>query len=149
MIAIVNGPNLNLLGRRNPDVYGGRSFEDFLPEAEALVAGLSEGKEALVYFQSNSEGELVDMVQEFGFDPECRGIVINPGAYAHYSYALHDAVEAVPVPVVGVHISNIHAREEFRHKDVVASACVGMICGLGLDGYLLALRHILKLRRQP
>ena len=143
MIAIINGPNLNMLGRRNPAVYGNKSFDDFLPEAEQITDELSEGSERLVYFQSNSEGEIVDMIQRFGFDPECKGIVINPGAYAHYSYAIHDAVEMSPAPVIEVHISNIHAREEFRHKDVVAPACKGMICGLGLDGYLLAIRAIL------
>lgn len=143
MIAIINGPNLNLLGRRNPEIYGSTSFDDFMPQAESLLAALSPS-ESLVYFQSNSEGELVDMIQEFGFDPECKGIVFNPGAYAHYSYALHDAIEAVPAPAVEVHISNIHAREEFRHKDVVAPACRGMICGLGLDGYLLAIRHLVS-----
>lgn len=144
MIAIINGPNLNMLGRRNPAIYGGKSFNDFLPEAERLVEELSESKEKLVYFQSNSEGELVDKLQEFGFDPDCRGIVINPGAYAHYSYAIHDACEMSPAPIIVVHISNIHSREEFRHTDVVAPACRGSICGLGLGGYLLAIRAIFE-----
>lgn len=143
MIAIINGPNLNMLGRRNPEVYGSTTFADFLPRAEALAAELSGGEEGIEYFQSNSEGELVGRIQKLAFDPNCRGIVFNPGAYAHYSYALRDAVEMAQQPVVEVHISNIHAREEFRHTDVVAGAAAGMICGLGLDGYLLALRHIL------
>lgn len=143
MIAIINGPNLNMLGKRDPEIYGSRTFHDFLPEAENLIHSLSDGKEKLEYFQSNSEGEIVGKIQDFAFNPECRGIIINPGAYAHYSYAIHDAVEMSPVPVVEVHISNIHAREEFRHTDVVAPACKGMICGLGLNGYLLAIRSIL------
>ena len=143
MIAIINGPNLNMLGRRDPEVYGSKSFHDFLPEAESFISLLSNGNDRLEYFQSNSEGEIVGKIQEFAFNPECRGIVINPGAYAHYSYAIHDAVEMSPIPVVEVHISNIHAREEFRHTDVVAPACKGMICGLGLESYLFAIRSIL------
>lgn len=144
MIAIINGPNLNMLGRRDPNVYGSRTFEDFLPEAEDLVMELTDGQGALEYFQSNCEGEIVGRIQELAFDPICRGIVINPGAYAHYSYAIHDAVEMSPVPVIVVHISNIHAREDFRHTDVVVPAARGTICGLGLDGYLLAIRAILS-----
>lgn len=144
MIAIINGPNLNMLGKRDPKVYGSMTFEDFLPEAEYLVSDLSDGQETLEYFQSNSEGEIVSRIQRLAFDPFCRGIVINPGAYAHYSYAIHDAVEMSPVPVIVVHISNIHAREEFRHKDVVVSAAKGTICGLGLAGYLLAIRALLS-----
>lgn len=144
MIAIINGPNLNMLGKRDPKVYGSTTFDDFLPSAEKLVSELTEGKENLVYFQSNSEGELVSKIQELAFDPSCRGIVMNPGAYAHYSYAIHDAVEMSPVPVILVHISNIHAREEFRHTDVVVPAAKGMICGIGIEGYLLAIRAILS-----
>ncbi len=144
MIAIINGPNLNMLGKRDPKVYGSTTFEDFLPEAEYLVSDLSDGQETLEYYQSNSEGDIVSQIQKLAFDPFCRGIVINPGAYAHYSYAIHDAVEMSPVPVIVVHISNIHAREEFRHKDVVVSAAKGTICGLGLTGYLLAIRSLLS-----
>lgn len=144
MIAIINGPNLNMLGRRDPNIYGSTTFEDFLPQAEDLVSYLTDGLETLEYYQSNSEGDIVSHIQKLAFDPVCRGIVINPGAYAHYSYAIHDAVEMSPIPVIVVHISNIHAREEFRHKDVIASAAKGTICGLGLEGYLLALRAILS-----
>lgn len=133
-----------MLGRRDPKVYGSTTFEDFLPNAEDLVSELTDGEESLVYFQSNSEGDIVSEIQKLAFDPACRGIVMNPGAYAHYSYAIHDAVEMSPVPVIIVHISNIHAREQFRHTDVVAPAAKGMICGLGLDGYLLAIRNILS-----
>lgn len=143
MIAIINGPNLNMLGRRDPKVYGSTTFEDFLPHAEDLVSELTDGEEAIEYFQSNSEGDIVSKIQELAFNPACRGIVINPGAYAHYSYAIHDAVEMSAVPVIIVHISNIHAREQFRHTDVIAPAAKGMICGLGLNGYLLAIRAIL------
>lgn len=144
MIAILNGPNLNMLGKRNPGVYGVKSFEDFLPAAHSLVKELSSGKETLEYFQSNSEGELVSKIQSLAFDPDCHGIVFNPGAYAHYSYALRDAVEMVQAPVIVVHISNIHARDQFRHTDVIVPVCKGTICGLGLDGYLLALRSIIN-----
>ncbi|MDE7096435.1 MAG: 3-dehydroquinate dehydratase [Muribaculaceae bacterium] len=144
MIAIINGPNLNMLGKRDRKMYGTTAFEDLLPDAEYLISDLTDGQETLEYFQSNSEGEIVSRIQEFAFDPFCRGIIINPGAYAHYSYAIHDAVEMSPVPVIVVHISNIHAREEFRHRDVVAPAAKGMICGLGLEGYLLAIRSILS-----
>lgn len=143
MIAIINGPNLNMLGHRNPGVYGAKSFEDFLPEAEDLVGRLTGGNETLEYFQSNSEGALIEKIQQLAFDPVCHGIVFNPGAYAHYSYALRDAVEMVRCPVVLVHISNIHARDEFRHTDVIVPVCKGTVCGLGLDGYLLALRFII------
>lgn len=146
MIAIINGPNLNMLGKRNPAVYGSETFEDFLPEAENLVSELTDGEGVLEYFQSNSEGEIVSRIQELAFDPGCTGIIINPGAYAHYSYAIHDAVEMSPIPVIVVHISNIHSREEFRHTDVVAPACKGSICGLGIEGYLLAIRHLLSRR---
>lgn len=144
MIEIINGPNLNMLGKRNPGVYGSMSFEDFLPEAERLVADLSSGVESVEYFQSNFEGELIDKIQQLAFDPECHGIVINPGAYAHYSYALRDAIEMAQCPVIVVHISNIHARDEFRHKDVIVPVAKGSICGLGLDGYLLALKYLLN-----
>ncbi len=143
MLTIINGPNLNMLGRRNPGVYGTKTFEDFLPEAESLVKKLSDGKETLEYFQSNWEGELIDKIQSLAFDPECHGIVINPGAHAHYSYAIRDAIEMVTAPVIVVHISNIHARDEFRHHDVIVPVCRGTICGLGLDGYLLALRSLM------
>ncbi len=144
MIAIINGPNLNMLGRRDPAIYGSKTFEDFLPECEDLVSELTEGVETVEYFQSNSEGEIVSRIQEFAFDPVCSGIVINPGAYAHYSYAIHDAVEMSPVPVIVVHICNIHARDEFRRKDVVGPAAKVMFCGLGIDGYLFAIRSILS-----
>lgn len=142
MIAIINGPNLNLLGKREPKIYGTRSFEDYLPTLQELCRSLGEsGPE---YLQSNSEGEIIDAIQRYGFDPETRGIVINPGAYAHYSHAIADAIAAVPVPVVEVHISNIHSREEFRRRSVTATACRGCLTGFGLTGYALAVRFLLE-----
>ncbi len=138
--AIVNGPNLNLLGRRQPEIYGHASFEDTLAELRSDFADTD-----ITYFQSNSEGELIDHIQHTGFDPECGGIILNPGAYAHYSIAIADAIEAIPAPVIEVHISNIHAREEFRHKSVTARAARAVIAGCGRDGYALALLHLVRL----
>ncbi|MDE6668834.1 MAG: type II 3-dehydroquinate dehydratase [Muribaculaceae bacterium] len=138
VIVIINGPNLNLLGRREPEVYGQHSFEDYLCGLRRLIENVEIG-----YFQSNHEGELVDAIQKFGFDKAVTGIVFNPGAYSHYSIALRDAVAAIPVPVVEVHISNIAAREEFRHHSVMSAVCCGTITGLGLDGYRLAIAHLL------
>ncbi|MDE5887282.1 MAG: type II 3-dehydroquinate dehydratase [Muribaculaceae bacterium] len=139
MIAIINGPNLNLLGKRQPEIYGNTTFEDCL---EALKMTFLELE--IEYFQSNSEGEIIDHIHHLGYNsPECEGIVINPGAYAHYSYAIADAIASIQLPVVEVHISNIHARDEFRHKSVTAPTCKGVICGLGLKGYELAIRYLL------
>ncbi|MDR0995894.1 MAG: type II 3-dehydroquinate dehydratase [Tannerella sp.] len=135
-IMIVNGPNLNLLGKREPSVYGDEGFEPFL---ERLRRRYTQCE--LAYFQSNSEGELVSKIQEAGF--ACEGIVLNAGAYTHTSIALHDAIRAVPAPVVEVHISNIHAREVFRHKSLLSAACRGVIIGFGLDSYRLAVESFL------
>lgn len=143
MIAIINGPNLNMLGVRKPEIYGSTSMEELMPNARKLVHDLSDGEETLEYFQSNTEGVIIDRIQKLGYDPKCKGIIINPGAYAHYSVAIRDAIEMIPAPVIEVHLSNIYAREEFRHSDVVAPVCRGVICGLGLDGYLLAIRSLL------
>lgn len=138
MITIINGPNLNLLGRREPDIYGHRSFEDFLEELRGEFP-----HEEIRYFQSNIEGEIVDEIQRAGFEDGCRGIILNPGGYTHYSVAIADAVAAVPTPVVEVHISNIHSREEFRRQSITASSARGVIAGLGLTGYSLALRFLI------
>ena len=139
MICIINGPNLNLLGRRQPEIYGSTSFEDCLKELRDTFRDTE-----IEYFQSNCEGEIIDKIHALGYDtPECTGIVINPGAYAHYSYAIADAISSIPLPVVEVHISNIHARDEFRHKSVTAPVCRAMLCGFGLYGYSLALRALL------
>ena len=134
-IQIINGPNLNLLGTREPSIYGTTSFEDFMKELESKFSNIE-----LNYFQSNLEGDLVTRIQE------CRGrvdgIVLNAGGYTHTSVAIHDAIPAAGVPVVEVHISNIYAREEFRHKSLITSKCVGMISGLGLEGYALAIQFL-------
>lgn len=137
MIAIINGPNLNLLGKRQPEIYGTRSLDDLLHEIKNEFPDLE-----IQCFQSNIEGELVDAVQRAGFDSDCRGIVLNPGGFTHYSVAIADAIAAVPVPVVEVHISNIHSREEFRRQSVTAANARGFIAGLGLDGYKLAIRYL-------
>ena len=137
-ILILNGPNLNLLGRREPTVYGCRSFEDYLTELRQRFDGQAE----LLYFQSNCEGSLIDKLQEVGFG-EVDGVVFNAGAYTHTSIALGDAIRAIEVPVVEVHISNVHQREEFRHRSMLASACKGVICGFGLDTYRLAVEALL------
>ena len=134
-IQIINGPNLNLLGRREPGIYGSSSFEDYLTELHARYP-----QHQIDYFQSNSEGALIDKIHEAGF--RCDGIVLNAGAYTHTSVALHDALRAVPAPAVEVHISNVHTREEFRHKSLISAACRGVICGFGLDSYRLAIEAL-------
>ena len=141
MIAIINGPNLNLLGKREPQIYGKETFESFLPEIRKNFP-----LEPIEYFQSNSEGEIIDHLHRLGYDnPDCKGIVINPGAYSHYSYAISDAISSIPVPVVEVHISNIMARDEFRHTSVTAPCCKGMLTGFGLYGYVMAVNYLLSL----
>ena len=135
-IQIINGPNINLLGKREPSVYGSRSFDDYLDE-------LKKRYPEVVFFcyQSNLEGEMINKIHEVGF--EFDGIVLNAGAYTHTSIALQDAIRAVNTPVVEVHISNVHQREEFRHKSMISCACVGVICGFGLDSYRLAVEALL------
>ena len=139
MIQIINGPNLNLVGKREPDVYGSLDFETFLRGLRERFPEIPIG-----YYQSNIEGELVDTIQKWGYDPDCRGIILNPGGYSHYSVAIADAVAAVPARVVEVHISNIHGREAFRHNSVTASQASGVIAGFGLDGYRLAAQAIIE-----
>lgn len=133
-ILILNGPNINMLGIREPDVYGQLTYKALVDDLQSF--GSEQGIE-VVCKQSNIEGELVGMIQSaYGvYD----GIVINPAAYTHYSIALLDALKAVDIPAIEVHISNIHKREEFRHKSYTAAACLGQICGLGVNGYKLAL----------
>ena len=135
-IEIINGPNLNLLGKRETDIYGNRSFEMYFTELQQHYSDTE-----LEYFQSNVEGELINEIQRTGF--ELQGIIINPGGYTHTSVALGDAIAAVPAPVVEVHISNIHAREDFRKISHVSAKCKGTIAGLGLKGYELALQWLL------
>ncbi|WP_439580878.1 type II 3-dehydroquinate dehydratase [Dyadobacter bucti] len=135
-ILILNGPNLNLLGKREPGVYGNQSFDDYF---QTLKSAFPDTE--LHYFQSNHEGALIDKIHETGFSFD--GIVINAGGYTHTSIALADALSAVTTPAVEVHISNIHARESFRHHSYLTSRCKGMICGLGLKGYELAVRFFI------
>lgn len=135
-IQIINGPNLNLLGKREPTVYGNRSFEDYL---DTLRARYPECE--IAYYQSNVEGELINKIHEVGFIYD--GIILNAGAYTHTSIALHDAIKAVTTPVVEVHISNVHARESFRHVSMLSAACKGVILGFGLDSYRLAVASLL------
>lgn len=138
-ILILNGPNLNLLGRREPEIYGSGSFEAFLQQLRERYADKVE----ISYAQSNVEGELVNRLQEAGFGA-FDGIVFNAGAYTHTSVALGDCIRAIETPVIEVHISNIHAREPFRHRSLLAAACRGVICGFGLDSYRLAIEGLLS-----
>ena len=130
-ILILNGPNLNLLGKREPGIYGSSSFEAYLPELQAAYPDA-----VIEYYQSNVEGEMINKMQEVGFTYD--GIVLNAGAYTPTSVALHDCIRAIKCPVIEVHISNVHTREEFRHRSMISAACRGVICGFGLDSYRLA-----------
>ncbi|HVV06794.1 MAG TPA: type II 3-dehydroquinate dehydratase [Puia sp.] len=132
-IAIINGPNLNLLGTREPDVYGSKTFEQYFKELEQLFPAVE-----FDYFQSNVEGELINQLQKVGFSYD--GIIMNPGGYTHTSVAIGDAIAAIKTPVIEVHISNVHAREDFRKLSHVSAKAKGTIMGLGLKGYELAVR---------
>ena len=136
-VLIINGPNLNLLGKREPEIYGGKSFEEYLQELRELYPQIT-----IDYYQSNVEGGLINKIHEVGFDFD--GIILNAGAYTHTSIALQDAIRAIKSPVIEVHISNVHKREEFRHKSMISCACVGVICGFGLDSYRLAVEAMLS-----
>ena len=135
-IAIINRPNLNLLGKREPEVYGAQNFEQYLDELVTKYPSVN-----FTYFQSNIEGELINALQKEGFIAD--GIILNPGGYTHTSVAIGDAVAAIKCPVIEVHISNVHAREEFRKISHVSAKAKGTICGLGLKGYELALQYFL------
>ncbi|WP_313617883.1 type II 3-dehydroquinate dehydratase [Agrobacterium sp.] len=137
IVLVLNGPNLNMLGKREPGIYGGKTLKDI--EQDCREAGQALGFEVDCR-QSNHEGALVDWLHEA--DDRAIGVVINPGAYGHTSIALHDAIRAISVPVLEVHISNIHAREEFRHKSMIAPAAKGMVCGFGPYGYIMALNAL-------
>ena len=138
MIAIINGPNLNLLGKREPEIYGTETFSHFLIRLRERFPHT-----AIEYFQSNCEGDIITKIHSLGYEQEdCKGIIINPGAFAHYSYAIADAISAIPLPVVEVHISNITSREEFRRVSVTAPSCKGMISGCGLEGYAMAVSYL-------
>lgn len=136
-IQIINGPNLNLLGKREPGIYGAKSFEEYLVELRQHYPQVE-----IDYYQSNIEGELIDKIHEVGFDVD--GIVLNAAAYTHTSIALQDAIHAVSAPVIEVHISNVHAREAFRHTSMISCVCKGVILGFGLDSYRLAVEALLK-----
>ena len=136
-IQIINGPNLNLLGKREPEVYGNQSFETFFQTLTQSFAPIE-----LHYVQSNIEGEIVDKLQEVGFSFD--GVILNAGAYTHTSIAIHDAIGAIATPVVEVHISNVFAREEFRHHSLITSKCAGLITGFGLQSYALALIYLMN-----
>lgn len=136
-IQIINGPNLNLLGVREPGIYGSSSFDDFLP-----VLRQRHPEVEIDYFQSNIEGELINRMQEVGFSYD--GIVLNAGAYTHTSIALLDCIRSLKCPVVEVHISNVHKREEYRHHSMISAGCLGVICGFGLESYELAIQGLLS-----
>lgn len=136
-IAIVNGPNLNLLGKREPEIYGSVSFDDYLEILKAEFPGVT-----FAYYQSNIEGELINALQEYGFS--CDGIILNPGGYTHTSVAIGDCIAAIKAPVVEVHISNIFSREEFRKHSFISAKAAGVISGLKLDGYKAAVRYLLE-----
>ena len=135
-ISIINGPNLNLLGKREPGIYGNQSFEEFLEELKAAYPQVN-----FDYYQSNVEGELINELQRTGFDYD--GIIFNPGGYTHTSVAIGDAIAAIKTPVVEVHISNVNAREDFRKLSHVSGKAVGSIIGLGMKGYRLAVEYLL------
>jgi len=136
-IQIINGPNLNLLGVREPEIYGSFSFEDYLQELVRLYSGIE-----ISYFQSNTEGEIINKLHETGFSYD--GIILNAGAYTHTSLAIHDAIKSISTPVIEVHLSNIHARESFRHQSMLAGVCKGVIAGFGMDSYRLAIEALKK-----
>lgn len=141
-ISIVNGPNLNLLGKREPKIYGHKKLEDLYAMIQEHGGNLDLNFD---FFQSNHEGALIDYMQSIGFSSD--GIIFNPGAFSHYSYALHDCVKSIETPVIEVHISNIHSREGFRRQSVIAPACVGQISGFGFYSYILAIHAILDYRK--
>lgn len=142
-LLVLNGPNLNRLGKREPEVYGTMTLADV---EQKLVDLSNKHKVDIECFQSNAEGDLIDKIHE-AEDSSVNGILFNPGAFTHYSIALRDAVASVSVPVVEIHISNIHSREPFRHTSVIAPVCVGQITGLGTDGYELAFSYFLLRRK--
>ncbi len=140
-ITIINGPNLNLLGVREPGIYGSRGFDSYLEELRKLYPQVD-----IAYFQSNHEGDIIDKLHEVGFGAT-DGVVFNAGAYTHTSLAIADAISAINAPVIEVHISNVHAREEVRHHSMISGVCRGVIAGFGLDSYRLALEHLLNSRQ--
>jgi 3-dehydroquinate dehydratase-2 len=142
-ILVINGPNLNLLGTREPEIYGSLTLADIEQELKSLVTEKYSDVE-LMFFQSNIEGEIVDAIQKAKFEWNCNGILINPAAYTHTSVAIRDAISAVELPTVEVHISNIHQREEFRRNSFVSPVSIGQVVGFGLDSYKLGLIGLLQ-----
>jgi 3-dehydroquinate dehydratase-2 len=138
-IQIINGPNLNLLGKRETDVYGNQPFEEYLKQLKTRFPSAD-----LAYYQSNVEGEIINKLHEVGFS--FKGIILNAGAYTHTSVAIHDAIAAIKTPVVEVHISNVYARESFRHVSLITSKCAGLITGFGMEGYAMAIQYVLTLK---
>ncbi|HNP06554.1 MAG TPA: type II 3-dehydroquinate dehydratase [Cyclobacteriaceae bacterium] len=137
-IQIINGPNLNLLGTREKSIYGDQTFDDYLKILQNRFPEV-----AIDYYQSNVEGEIINKLHEVGFSYD--GIVLNAGAYTHTSIAIHDAIGSITTKVAEVHISNLHAREEFRHKSLITSKCVGLITGFGMEGYAMAIQYFIAL----
>ncbi|MBO4995260.1 MAG: type II 3-dehydroquinate dehydratase [Muribaculaceae bacterium] len=138
-ILIINGPNLNLLGKREPEIYGHASMEDCLDDLRKAYPDVE-----IEYYQSNHEGCIIDRLHKTGFSTDHKGIVLNAGAYTHTSLAIADAISAIKLPVVEVHISNVHSREEIRHKSLISPVCRGVIAGFGLDSYRLGIEALLK-----
>lgn len=138
-ILIINGPNLNLLGTREPEIYGNNSMETCLSSIKNKYPDIE-----LDYFQSNHEGAIIDKLHSVGFDKNYTGIILNAGAYTHTSLAIADAISAIELPVIEVHISNVHARENIRHHSMISSACRGVIAGFGLDSYRLAVEALIS-----
>ncbi len=140
-IIIINGPNLNLLGKREPSIYGNQPFEDYLDALQKMYPEIN-----ISYYQSNVEGELINTIQEVGFISD--GIVLNAGAYTHTSVAIADAISAIKCPVIEVHISNTHKREAFRHHSYLSAVCMGVILGFGTDSYRLAIEALIQVKRK-
>lgn len=140
-ILIINGPNINLLGTREPEIYGSLTLEKIEEELKTYASSLNV---EVKFFQSNIEGEIVDAIQKAKYEWDCQGIVINPAAYTHTSVAIRDAISAVAIPAVEVHISNIHRREEFRKHSFIAPVCIGQIAGFGAESYKLGMKGLLK-----
>lgn len=138
-ILILNGPNLNLLGQREPGIYGNQSMAEYLETLCQCVEGYE-----IEYFQSNHEGDIIDKLHQVGFDSNYLGIVLNAGAYTHTSLAIADAISAIKVPVIEVHISNVHAREQVRHHSMISAVCHGVIAGFGMNSYRLAINAFIN-----
>ena len=138
-ILVLNGPNLNLLGTREPQIYGYTTMDDVIEDLQSRFSGIE-----IEYFQSNCEGEIIDKLHAVGFDSQCIGVALNSGAYTHTSLAIADAIAAIKTPVVELHISNVHARESIRHTSLISPVCRGVIAGFGVDSYRLAIEAILN-----